>query len=114
MNFSLDWFLTIPGLLITGGVLLLLIALIILIATSRKKKDNTSANAESAVATPESTPVTFSAVGVLTGVNSGMNSPAPTSGTIMDMPAPVGTAPVSDTNINMNMGMNPTAPSTGI
>ena len=44
MNFSLDWFLSIPGLLITGGVLLLLIALIILIVTSRKKKDKNTTN----------------------------------------------------------------------
>ena len=28
MNFSLDWFLTIPGMLVTGGVLLLIIAII--------------------------------------------------------------------------------------
>ena len=33
MNFSLDWFLTIPGLLITGGSLLLVVAIIILIGT---------------------------------------------------------------------------------
>ena len=35
MDFS--WFLTIPGMLITGGVLLLIIALVIFIATSSKK-----------------------------------------------------------------------------
>ena len=38
MNFSLDWFLTIPGMLITGGVLLLVIALTILLVTSSKAK----------------------------------------------------------------------------
>ena len=32
-----QWFLTIPGLLISGGVLLLIIALIIFISTSGKK-----------------------------------------------------------------------------
>ena len=31
MKFSLDWFLTIPGMLVTGGVLLLIIAIIIFI-----------------------------------------------------------------------------------
>ena len=36
--FSLNWFTTIPGLLITGGVLLLVIALIIFIVTSKKEK----------------------------------------------------------------------------
>ena len=38
MNFDLNWFTTIPGLLITGGVLLLVIALIIFIVTSVKGK----------------------------------------------------------------------------
>lgn len=40
IKFDLNWFLTVPGMLITGGILLLLIALIIFIATSGgKKKD---------------------------------------------------------------------------
>ena len=34
---DLSWFITIPGMLITGGVLLLIIALIIFILTSGKK-----------------------------------------------------------------------------
>ena len=38
MAFSFDWFLTVPGMLITGGVLLLLIALIMFIVTSVKSK----------------------------------------------------------------------------
>ena len=36
-TFSLDWFMTIPGMLITGGVLFLMIALIIFIVTGNKK-----------------------------------------------------------------------------
>lgn len=36
-TFSLDWFMTIPGMLITGGVLFLIIALIIFIVTGNKK-----------------------------------------------------------------------------
>lgn len=40
MSFDPSWFLTIPGLLITGGVVLLLIALIVFIATSKKGKGN--------------------------------------------------------------------------
>ena len=36
-SFSLDWFMTIPGMLITGGVVFLIIALIIFIATGNKK-----------------------------------------------------------------------------
>lgn len=40
IKFDLNWFLTIPGMLITGGVLLLLIALIIFIATAGSSKKN--------------------------------------------------------------------------
>lgn len=36
-SFSLDWFMTIPGMLITGGVLFLIIALVIFIVTGNKK-----------------------------------------------------------------------------
>ena len=38
MSFDPSWFLTIPGLLITGGVFLLLVALIVFITTSKKEK----------------------------------------------------------------------------
>ena len=38
MNFSLSWFTSTPGLLITGGVVLLIIALIILIMNGKKTK----------------------------------------------------------------------------
>ncbi|MEG2283449.1 MAG: hypothetical protein RSB99_02345 [Bacilli bacterium] len=38
ISFSLDWFLTIPGMFISGGVLLLIIALVIFIVTSAKSK----------------------------------------------------------------------------
>ena len=37
MNFDLNWFTSIPGMLISGGVLLLIIAFIIFLATSKKK-----------------------------------------------------------------------------
>ena len=37
VSFSLDWFMTIPGMLITGGVVFLIIALIIFIVTGNKK-----------------------------------------------------------------------------
>lgn len=36
-SFSLDWFMTIPGMLITGGVIFLIVALVIFIVTSTKK-----------------------------------------------------------------------------
>lgn len=41
MSFDPSWFLTVPGLLISGGVLLLLIALIVFITTSKKDKGKT-------------------------------------------------------------------------
>ncbi len=51
IDFSVDWFLTIPGMLITGGVLLLIIALIIFITSGSKKekpkKDAANANVSS-------------------------------------------------------------------
>lgn len=49
--FSTEWFLTIPGMLITGGVILLIIALIMLIVSSSKgKKKKASQNNTPAVA----------------------------------------------------------------
>jgi len=42
MSFSPDWFLTPPGLLITGGVLLLLIALVILLTSNKKKEEGST------------------------------------------------------------------------
>lgn len=39
MSFDLDWFTTLPGLLITGGVIVLLIALIVFIASNKKEKN---------------------------------------------------------------------------
>ena len=45
MNFDLNWFTTIPGILITLGVVLLIVALIIFIVTSKNNKKNKDANA---------------------------------------------------------------------
>lgn len=39
MSFNPEWFLTVPGILITAGVVLLLIALIVLITSGKKDKD---------------------------------------------------------------------------
>lgn len=38
MAFSIDWFLTVPGILITVGVILLIVALIMFVASSMKEK----------------------------------------------------------------------------
>lgn len=56
MNFDFSWFLTIPGMLITGGVLLLIIALIVLIVSGKKDKKEKKMESES-----ESLPVNQSA-----------------------------------------------------
>jgi len=40
MSFNPSWFLTLPGILITGGVVLLLIALILLLTSGKKEKEN--------------------------------------------------------------------------
>ena len=114
MNFSLDWFLSIPGLLITGGVLLLFIALIILIVTGKKKKEDVSASTETTTTAPvQNETATVAPTATPTnGAVPEMNSPALSTGTIMDIPAPVGTGPMVDANanMNMNMGMNNAMP----
>ena len=61
-TFSLDWFMTIPGMLITGGVLFLIIALIIFIVTGNKKtktKKEAVAKAKSEATTEEKEPQTL-------------------------------------------------------
>jgi len=50
MSFDLEWFTTLPGILITGGVVVLLIALILFIASNKKDK-----NKNQDVATVENT-----------------------------------------------------------
>ena len=107
MEFSLEWFTSIPGLLITGGVLLLLIALIILIATSgKKKKEKKGENAQVAeqpapspqmAAVPQPT--------AQTGAAPEMNSPAVSAGNIMDIPAPVAAMPQPGVMPNQNATM---------
>lgn len=52
MAFSFDWFLTVPGMLISGGVLLLLIALIMFIVTSVKSKKETKGEESATLETP--------------------------------------------------------------
>ena len=119
MDFSLDWFLSIPGLLISGGVLLFIIALILLIATMAKKKKKTgdtpvTANNEA----PAQNAAMPQAAMPQAGVNNNsalpeMNSPSVTGGTIMDIPAPT-VPPVAgqmpDMNANVNMSMNNAMP----
>lgn len=77
-TFSLDWFMTIPGMLITGGVLFLIIALVIFIVTGTKKpktnkevekvQEDSKKEAIVATTTPtvEQTPVTNTAPATVT------------------------------------------------
>ena len=113
MNFSLDWFLSIPGLLITGGVLLLLIALIILIVTGRKKKDKGEAGASAEATSSSTTPQVNATSSPAPIANAGavpeMNSPALNTGSIMDIPAPMGTGQMAD-----SMNMNNQVPNPGV
>ena len=110
MDFSLDWFLSIPGLLISGGVLLFIIALILLIATMAKKKKEkkttdalpaaeTSINSSTASAPDTATPAP--AAGTSSPVPE-MTSPSVTGGTITDIPTPT----VGPTPEGMNTGVN--------
>lgn len=98
MEFSLDWFTSIPGLLITGGVLLLLIALIILIATSGKKKKAKKEESQNAQVDPNATNMANAQAAPAPGTNPGtvpeMNQQAASAGTIMDIPAPVQQQPM--------------------
>ncbi|HIR49501.1 MAG TPA: hypothetical protein IAB35_05930 [Candidatus Faecimonas gallistercoris] len=116
MDFSLDWFTSIPGLLITGGVILLIIALIILIVTSGKKKKQKKQDEQASGNEPATTTQATQAM-PNTANNNGavpeMNSPAMTGGTIMDIPAPVATNPTSDMNMNNGMAM-PTDTQAGV
>ncbi len=100
MDFS--WFLTIPGMLITGGVLLLIIALVIFIATSSKKgqkkeKDaskNSVAGANEMLGGTTPPPVQpglgdMNAVSPMSAPVPEMNSMAAQAGSLTDMPQPV-------------------------
>ena len=88
MNFDFTWFLSLPGMFITGGVVLLIIALIILLVTNKKSKKGDS---------PVDT-VVDNAEGVTPEVNSippvNMDPVAPITPEVNVMPAEVNVAPV--------------------
>lgn len=127
MKFDLNWFTTIPGLLITGGVLLLVIALIIFIITSVRGKKNKNIG-EDAVNTQtqvqsqvQEAPVTATAVqaqpvGVDNNVQQ-MGMVQPQAGTIdvssinAVQPAPLNTVTPTDVGmVNLNVAPAPTIP----
>lgn len=93
MNFSLEWFTSIPGLLITAGILLILIALIYILVSNRKKKDKPSEGTGEQTPAAQAPTATPAAPTQNNGAVPEMNSPAVQAGTIMDIPAPVETQP---------------------
>ena len=113
MNFDFGWFLTVPGMLITGGVLLLIIALIILIATNKKKKDDMNDLDTGSDMSNESVmgqPTVDAGAGMATDFSNATAMPDMNSqpvnmeaDSLMNMPTPISTEPVSDTSIGMDM-----------
>lgn len=73
-KFDLNWFTTIPGLLITGGVLLLVIALIIFIITSVKGKKSKN-NGSTAMAQDQVQPQAVQTPQAIPVANNGMGQP---------------------------------------
>lgn len=119
MNFDFSWFLSIPGMLITGGVLLLIVAVIILIVTSRKSKKMQNpvqgdANATIQAAVPTATNVLTPVVPTpaVSPMNNGMPLPEMNSSsvnapnTLSNMPTPVETP----SNVSNVMPAVPTSP----
>lgn len=72
-NFDMNWFTTLPGLLITGGVVLLLLALILFIASGHKKKPKKEEVVSTDVAPNFSDPSMNANVGIDTATSTFMN-----------------------------------------
>ena len=125
MSFSPDWFLTLPGILITGGVVLLLIALVILL-TSNKKGDKSEKTGEFDVADtagiPEpqvntAAPVQDDSLNTLgapaTGLNDVVNTPAvdfSAPAEPVETQAPVQQEPIDFTAMTAPQPAEPTEP----
>ena len=87
MNFNFDWFLTVPGILITCGVLVLIIALIVFIVSSVKGKKERAVlasgdiSANSAAAIPTATnPVASDPMAAQNLTTAASPSPVPNNG----------------------------------
>ncbi len=97
MSFDFGWFLTLPGMFITGGVILLIIALIILIVTNKKakKEKNPMDNSAASPVAPQATDavVTNDAVAM------------PQQNVVDNSVAQLGVA--MDTNLNVNPAIQP-------
>lgn len=113
MNFDFSWFLTVPGMFITGGVLLLIVALIILIVTSKKSKKakNIEGTDSTAVAQQSPTVAATPATVMQTDTVQSASPMAAAPGSLMNQPAPIPTQSVSDVSMNMSMAQQPVAAS---
>lgn len=77
-SFSLDWFTTIPGMLITGGVIFLIIALVIFIVTGNKKpKTNKEVQAVQETSKQEAAVAATPVVGQTVTTNEQVATPQP-------------------------------------
>lgn len=118
MSFDPSWFITVPGLLITGGVLLLLIALIVFVATSKKDKgasvDPTVEGSIPLVNGPDDTSAATFNAGMPTDMSNMMNQ-QPVSQNMgvgaMDAVAMNAIPSSVDTNSTVPVGSMPTVPS---
>lgn len=117
--FSTEWFLTIPGILITCGVILLIIALIMFIVSSMKgKKDkskpvvsNNAVEQNSVPVSPtvESNPVQANVPVNNIGVQPQVNQPVNT-GSVQSIPTAVEEPVKTNSFINNDISENETAP----
>lgn len=75
--FSIDWFLTIPGMLITAGVFLLIVALIMMLVGSKKnKKKEMKENNQNVASAPTALPVQPEVVNTPQNVEAPVNTVA--------------------------------------
>ncbi|MBQ2639529.1 MAG: hypothetical protein IJF92_02070 [Bacilli bacterium] len=117
MNFDFSWFLTVPGILITGGVLLLIVALIILIATSGKKNseyqevvEENSADANGQVAAEQNMEAPMPEAANANAVPEMGQPQVNPNDSIMNIPDPVMAAPAPEMNpVEPAMDVNPVA-----
>jgi hypothetical protein len=105
MSFDLEWFTTVPGILITGGVVVLLIALILFITSNKKDKNKNQevASEEIAVSTESQTPLDMAIDN---------NATVEANDVMSNQVAPVNNneAVNNDINVNGTFGMNPSQP----
>ena len=105
MSFDLEWFTTLPGILITGGVVVLLIALILFIASNKKDK-----NKSQEVAPVENPVSTETQASMDTNIDNNMMMGA--AAQMINPMEPVNNNVIANSgmDINESFGVNPTEP----